>query len=244
MAEGYIKLYRSLLDNPFATDSDMAWLWCVLLLKANHKKRKVVFDGMVVELEAGQFITGRRKLAEETGIQESKIYRTLKLFETEHQIEQLANKRFTVISILNWDKFQGRYNENEQQNEQPVNNPRTTGEQLVNTDKNDKNDKNERNIIIPADLSPKKRKSEVKKPKISFNFDTVKWENVTQKDLEVWNKAYPACDLKLEFAQMKAWILTAGSKGHKSNWAAFITRWLQKSQDRGGTHNGTDKKYR
>jgi len=81
-----------------------------------------------------------------------------------------------------------------------------------------------------------KDKSE-QKYKISFNFSSKKWENITEEDKEIWKEAYPACNIDQELSQMKAWIISAGAKGHKSNWHAFINRWLKNSQDKGGTKN-------
>ena len=43
--------------------------------------------------------------------------RILNCFESEQQIEQQNNSKFRIISICNWDKYQN----NEQQIEQPVN---------------------------------------------------------------------------------------------------------------------------
>jgi hypothetical protein len=76
-----------------------------------------------------------------------------------------------------------------------------------------------------------KRKSE----QILFNFETSKWENITEEHISLWNKAYPACSITIELAKMKAWLLGAGAKGHKSNWNKFISGWLSRTQNKGGT---------
>ena len=62
MEKGYIKLHRSMLDNPISKKSDYAWLWVILLLKANHKESKFVFNNKIVVLKPGQLLTGRKKL--------------------------------------------------------------------------------------------------------------------------------------------------------------------------------------
>ena len=77
--------------------------------------------------------------------------------------------------------------------------------------------------------------SEKKSEQIFFSFDDLKWKNITEEKIALWSKAYPACDIPTELAKMKAWILENGAKGHKSNWGSFITRWLGRCQDRGGT---------
>ncbi len=141
--EGYIKAYRSMLDNPVVCkDSEYFAVWCYLLLNATHKEQPVLFKGKKIILKPGQLITGRIKIAEHFKISESKVQRILKSFESEQQIEQQISNKNRLITILHWDLYQC----SEQQIEQQVNNNRTTTEQQVNTNKNDKNDKNERNI--------------------------------------------------------------------------------------------------
>ncbi len=76
--------------------------------------------------------------------------------------------------------------------------------------------------------------------KIIFNFDTEKWKNIKPKNIEDWDKAYPACDIKLELSQMKEWLLSNPSK-RKANYRRFITNWLARSQEKGGSKKG-DKK--
>jgi len=84
------------------------------------------------------------------------------------------------------------------------------------------------------DSSDLKTRSEPK-PKVLFNHETLKWENITKEHTALWNKAYPACNLEIEFAKMKSWIIENPAKGHKSNWGKFIINWLSRAQDRGGT---------
>ncbi len=80
--------------------------------------------------------------------------------------------------------------------------------------------------------------------KINFNFSTNSWENITEEDKRIWKEAYPACDIEIELKRMRAWILSAGAKGHKKNWERFINNWLTRSQDRGGTKNGEYEVYK
>lgn len=141
MNEGYIKLFRRLSDKGWYQNSEYVHLWIHLLLKANHKGAEFMFNNKVLKLKAGQFVTGRNQLSKETGINQSKIERILKLFESEQQIEQQTTNKNRVISIISWEQYQQR----EQQIEQQTNNKRTTSEQQVNTNKNDKNEYNDKN---------------------------------------------------------------------------------------------------
>lgn len=143
----YIKLYESLLDNPIVCkDGDHLAIWIYLLLNAKWSPTDDIFCGDRVTLQPGQLITGRLKIASALGVSESKVHRVLKLFEIEHQIEQLTSPRSRLITVMNWLKYQYC----EQPDEQRVNNCRTTDEQLVNTiykKDRSKEEKKERNSI-------------------------------------------------------------------------------------------------
>lgn len=151
MQEGYIKLHRCILDSGWARHPDYMAVWVYCLLRGNYKPADVVTKwGGVVKLEAGQFITSREQISLNTGVQESKVERILKHFKNEQQIEQQNRGKFRIISILNWRKYQV----SEQENEQQVNNTRTTGEQQVNTDKKVKKEKKKKEERAVADLLP------------------------------------------------------------------------------------------
>ncbi|NLF84163.1 MAG: hypothetical protein GX568_09305, partial [Candidatus Gastranaerophilales bacterium] len=141
-------------------------VWVYLLLNATHAEYDGIFKGKRVTLRPGQLIVGRKSIATFLKINESKVQRILKSFKIEHQIEQQASNQNRLITILNWDMYQG----NEQQNEQRVNNERTTSEQRVNTNKNDKNDKNDKKYKIirsPIEIAIddfKEFRKKIKKP--------------------------------------------------------------------------------
>ena len=119
--QGWIKLYRKLLESWFYKDSEAVHLWVTLLLKASHADHEFMFNMKRHKLKAGQLLTGRKVLNQETGISESKIFRLLKSFESEQLIEQQTNSRYSIITILSWDDYQ----QSEQPNEQPANSQRT-----------------------------------------------------------------------------------------------------------------------
>ena len=134
--EGWIKIHRKMLDNPIiGKDSDYLSVWIYLLLNATHKEIPALFKGKRITLKQGQLITGRKSMSDKLKISESKIYRIINEFKSEQQIEQQTSNKNSLITILNWD----RYQQNEQQNETQMNNKWTTTEQQVNTNKNVKN---------------------------------------------------------------------------------------------------------
>lgn len=136
---GWIKLHRKLLDNPVVMkDSDYLAVWIYLLLNASHTEYPVLFGGKKISLKAGQLITGRKSIASTLGISESKVRRILDLFEIDQQIDRQRSNKNSLVSILNWDKYQIF----DQQIDQQATNNRPTTDQQPTTNKNNKNIKN------------------------------------------------------------------------------------------------------
>jgi len=150
MSQGWIITHRKLRESSFYKDSQAVHLWIHLLISANHKDAQVVRGNKVYEVKRGQLITGRKLLSSETGINESKLQRLLKVFEKCHMIEQQTNNVNRLVSIINYDQYQT--------SEQQVNSKRTASEQQVNTNNNDNNKNNDKelNRNIRANTSAKK----------------------------------------------------------------------------------------
>jgi hypothetical protein len=106
-------------------------------MRGGYKEAEALLDGKIVILQPGQFVTSRRQMSINTGIQESKIERILSCFKTEQQIEQQNKSKYRIITITNWHKYQA----SEQVNEQQMNSKRTADEQQVNTDKEGKKER-------------------------------------------------------------------------------------------------------
>lgn len=138
--KGWVKLLRTTVDNPLLNkDPDHLALWIHLLCGAAFEPTPALLGGKRIVLQPGQLTTGRKQLAVNSRIQESKVERTLKAFENNHLIEQQKTNKNRLITILPWNEIQC----GEQQIEQPVNNERTTSEQPLNTLEEIKNTRNE-----------------------------------------------------------------------------------------------------
>ena len=136
---GYVKLYRKILNNPIVwKDSDHLAIWCYLLLNATHRGINTLFKGERIILEPGQLITGILSIAEKLKIDKMKVQRTLKEFESDKQIEQQTSNKNRLITILNWEEYQ---NNDKQNDKQLINNRETTDKQVI-TNNNEKNVKN------------------------------------------------------------------------------------------------------
>lgn len=138
---GWIKLDRCLLDWRYREKPEYVALWVYILLNANHTA--IEWEDIVVE--RGQMVTSIAKLSKETGITPQRVRTILMKLEGEELTSKSTN-RFTLISVLNYGKYQDSDSEtNKQINERLTNDQQTINKRLT-TNKNNKNDKNVRNI--------------------------------------------------------------------------------------------------
>lgn len=149
--EGYIKLYRQIQDCDIWLDDapfDRRSAWVDLLLMANHSDKDILFDGQVMTVKRGQRVTSIRRLAERWGWGKDKVSKYLTLLEQFGMIEKKADSKRTLITIVNYGKFQGSEVEEQTANRQQTDSKQTQNRHRPATNNNDKNDKNEKNIII------------------------------------------------------------------------------------------------
>lgn len=104
--EGYIKLYRKLLESPiFQNEKALkVWIWC--LCKATHKEIDVLVGQQIVHLESGQFVFGRKKASKELKINESTVYKYMQLLQDMLMVHLESNTKFTVVTIEKWQQYQ------------------------------------------------------------------------------------------------------------------------------------------
>ena len=136
--DGWISLHRKLLDSTVFQNADLlkVWIWC--LLKATHKDYETLVGLQVVELLPGQFVTGRFKGSEELKMNPSTFYKYLKILQDLSMIALKSDNKKTVVTIENWDKYQGEEGRACQQN----NNNVTTTYQQRDTNNNINNNNN------------------------------------------------------------------------------------------------------
>ena len=142
-----------MLENPIVMkDSDHLAVWVYLLLNAAHKERKVLFKGDKIMLQPGQLITGRNAIADFLGISESKVKRVLSDFEGDQQIDRQRSNKNSLISLINWDKYQFFDQQSDQQvtskmtSQRPADIPKS--DQQSDHKQEDKEDKKEKRIDI------------------------------------------------------------------------------------------------
>ena len=176
MSSGWIKLYRQLQDCWIWLDKeqfDKRSAWVDLLLTANHSDKKILFNGELITVKRGQILTSVRKLSAKWKWSVNKVYRFLKLLESDEMLQKESDKDRTLLTIENYSIFQCCEYTNENSNgntsgnsdeytsETPTETPTNTPTEHKQEDKNDKNN----NICSNSDdlnETDKQKKSKAK----------------------------------------------------------------------------------
>ena len=160
MSSGWIKLYRQLQDCWIWLDKepfDKRSAWVDLLLTANHSDKKILFNGELITVKRGQILTSVRKLSAKWKWSVNKVYRFLKLLESDEMLQKESDKDRTLLTIVNYSIFQcceytngnnnGNTNGNsdEYTSETPTETPTNTHTEHKQECKEYKNDKNVKN---------------------------------------------------------------------------------------------------
>ncbi len=134
---GYIKLYRKLIQWGWYQDSVVKDLFLHCLLTASFKE----FKWMGQAMNAGQFVTSYKLLAEALGFTVQQIRTALKKLESTGEITSKSTNKYTVITVINWGSYQvDDIDSNTQINKQITNKQQTKNaffcKQIMNTVEN------------------------------------------------------------------------------------------------------------
>lgn len=134
---GYIKLYRKLIQWGWYQDSVVKDLFLHCLLTASFKE----FKWMGQTMNAGQFVTSYKLLAEALGFTVQQIRTALKKLESTGEITSKSTNKYTVITVINWGSYQADdIDSNTQINKQITNKQQTKNaffcKQIMNTVEN------------------------------------------------------------------------------------------------------------
>jgi len=152
MDQGFIKLYRKSIDSGLMQDHKTWAFWCWCLMKASWKNRKETIRDVLVELNPGEFVMGRKSAAKALKLSERSIRTCISKLVRYGNVTTRTTNRFTVISIINWEAYQLYENKNDQQNDQHPTSirPASDHEQEVKEVKEQPKKKNKKEkIVIP-----------------------------------------------------------------------------------------------
>jgi hypothetical protein len=103
---GYIKLHRKSLESVVFENPNTWKVWCYCMLRANHKKTMVQFEGEEIILNPGQFITGRYHGAEGCKMKPSTFNDQIRKLKKLKNLNTKSDNKKTIITIVNWVFYQ------------------------------------------------------------------------------------------------------------------------------------------
>ncbi len=181
MESGCIKLHRKIEEHWLWEDKesfDKRSAWIDLLLTANHTEKKVLFKGELIIIKRGQILTSIRGLAEQWRWSVNKVYRFIKLLESDSMLKKESDKDRTLLTLVNYSVYQDRENTNENSNENS--NEHNSGNSDENSSGNNSgnSDENKNDTQAETVTETKQERKELKNKKKEKN---------EKKNLEVSN---------------------------------------------------------
>lgn len=131
MNEGFIKIYRQLLEWEWYTDTNTKVLFLHCLLKANFKTKKYQKN----TVKKGSFVTSLESLSKETGLTIQQTRTALSHLISTGELTSKSSNKNRIITVVNYDKFQEDNKQNnkqltsKQQTKQQVSNKQSTSNQ-------------------------------------------------------------------------------------------------------------------
>lgn len=226
---GWIKLFRKITEWEWFTDPNVLQLFIFLLVKANHSPKK--WQGK--DIGRGQLITSVASISNETKLSNQAIRTALGKLIRSGDITKKSTNKFTLITVLKYDVYQGFDTINQQANQQAnqqTNNKRTT------TNNNNKNYNNEKN----------NNTFDFKKAMLDYGFD----ENLTDEWLEI-RKKKKAINTERSYKMFISEFEKTGKKPDevleiivKRQWKGFEKEWISTPNNSNKTGNQLEFKAR
>ncbi len=118
--KGWIRINRDILDWEWWGDKNVVIFWIYCIVKANHQGKS--WKGL--KIEPGQFVYGRTKACEETGLSAQECRTAINKLKSTSNLTSKSTNKFSLITVQKWQDFQLI---NQQINQQP--NKRATNKQ-------------------------------------------------------------------------------------------------------------------
>jgi len=106
LTNGFVKLWRKSLQSDVWQNPTLwrFWTWC--LMKATYKECEHLVGRAMVHLLPGQFVFGRRRAAQETGLSESAIRCAIKSLIKLGNLAIKSTNQYSIITIVKWESYQ------------------------------------------------------------------------------------------------------------------------------------------
>lgn len=150
---GYLRLYRSMKTWEWYNDANTKIVFLHLLLNANWEESR--FKGY--DIPKGGLVIGLYSLSETLGISVQSVRTALDHLKSTNEITIKSTNRFSIVTIVNWEKYQGGFEEvTNKSTSKTTNKQQTTNKQLTTEEEykniENKNINSSKNIQEVVDL--------------------------------------------------------------------------------------------
>lgn len=162
MHRGYLKLWRKLEDSGLLQIPNTYALFTFLLLKAAHKPKKIGTPHGVVELQRGEYISGRIELALALKQSERQVRTSLDRLKEMDILTIKSTSRYSIYTIVKYEDYQtcdqpatstAPTDDQQTTSGRPADDQQATTKQTLKAFKNEKNVK-KKTAAIADDVFP------------------------------------------------------------------------------------------
>lgn len=221
--DGYIKIFRQLLNWEWYTDGNVLRVFLHLLLNANFKPSR--FRGLT--LPVGALVVSIDSLSASLGLSSQQIRTALKKLESTGEINKQITNKFTIITICKWECYQAETNTEQQANNKQITSQQQTNNKQITTEEEYKNvrKKEDNNIIDSGDKSPSRAKFQ--KPTLQELQEFAFAENLTNVD----------CNRFFDYYESNGWKV---GRNAMKDWRATLRNWNRTPQNNVNTLNSNN----
>lgn len=137
--QGFIKLHRSISKWEWYKDEHTKTVFLHLLINANWEDSR--FEGYVIP--KGSLVVSWKSLSENCGISVQSARTAINHLKSTGEITIKSTNKFSIVSIVNWEKYQGYEEDANKQTNKQTNKQLTNNQQTTNNIKEIKNIRNE-----------------------------------------------------------------------------------------------------
>lgn len=231
MSSGFVRLDRKFFDHHLWKEERSyspaeAWLDLIASARFEVEPEKIMIRMNIINIERGELRASLRYLSNRWNWSTGKVTRFLQLLENETMIERKTKHGETVVTVLNYSKFNPLQNDERNSNETPIETPteqeRNTNETAAKQTKESKEGKEPKELkkkgsvsksdfdlsFVPTIYKPlieefiRYRKQDLKKPFKTSNAVKIFFENLRK---ESNNNISKAKDL-VDYAKGREWM--------------------------------------
>lgn len=221
----YFKVDRKIVKWEWFTDSNTLTVWIYCLSQANWKPGRF----MGHEIPRGSFATSVQHIATDCGLTNRNVRTSLEKLKNSENLTIKTTNKFSLISVVNYSKYQNSDEGTDKQSDNPLTNDRQTTDKQTDNNRSIKAFKQDNKITNTEDKrscdsektspSPTKLSTRFVKPTVQEIADYANSIGFTALDAEYfWN-----------YYQSNGWRV---GRNPMKDWRASIRTWRRNDQNK------------